>query len=86
MLLFLDDSSNGNQPFENALHSKLNNSYTQNFLKTNFESQTPYNKKSSFSIPCSKRTSNSKTDCCYEEELYVKGKTAIWSRGNFHNI
>ncbi|XP_013136124.1 PREDICTED: anaphase-promoting complex subunit 1-like, partial [Papilio polytes] len=24
---------------------------------------------------------NPKTDCCYEEELYVKGCTAVWSKG-----
>lgn len=28
-----------------------------------------------------KRQLNPKTDCSYEEELYVKGCTAIWSKG-----
>lgn len=26
---------------------------------------------------------NPKTDCSYEEELYVKGCTAVWSKGMF---
>jgi hypothetical protein len=29
-----------------------------------------------------KRPFNPKTDCSYEEELYVKGCTAVWSKGN----
>lgn len=28
-----------------------------------------------------KKPLNPKTDCSYEEELYVKGCTAIWSKG-----
>ncbi|CAG5043393.1 unnamed protein product [Parnassius apollo] len=28
-----------------------------------------------------KKPLNPKTDCCYEEELYVKGCTAVWSKG-----
>lgn len=27
------------------------------------------------------RPLNPKTDCYYEEELYVKGRTAVWSKG-----
>lgn len=28
-----------------------------------------------------RRPLNPKTDCFYEEELYVKGCTAVWSKG-----
>lgn len=41
-----------------------------------------------FNLNCShnghfpkKKPLNSKTDCYYEEELYVKGCTAVWSKG-----
>lgn len=29
-----------------------------------------------------KKPLNPKTDCSYEEELYVKGCTAVWSKGD----
>lgn len=33
-----------------------------------------------------RRPLNPKTDCYYEEELYVKGCTAVWSKGKSFNI
>lgn len=38
-----------------------------------------------FNLNCAQKKKNTnlnpKTDCYYEEELYVKGCTAVWSKG-----
>lgn len=45
-----------------------------------------------FNLSCSnnkyprRRPLNPKTDCYYEEELYVKGCTAVWSKGKALNL